>query len=374
MIRKEKRVVREIISKAQKLDKYDIGETIEGLASKIGKKPSEILKLNSNENLFISRDFLRSLLKQVAEEADPRIYPRDEFMELKESISAYHNIPVDEIVIGAGSDQLIDLVSRMSLGEGDEALSIAPTFVIYERCVKLQGATYKSIPLKDDFSLNLESLLSSITSKTKIIFLCSPNNPTANQFKREDILRLAEEFDGIVAVDEAYADFAGSTLVNRVGELENLIVFRTFSKVFGLAGLRLGYAVTNKTLAKTINERFQMPYSVSLVALKIATKMLENLDYVRGVIEEIKAERTRMIRALNQISGVRAFPSETNFVLFQVNRDSSSVYRELLSRGVIVRNIGRVLRFNNCLRVTVAPTPLTNQFLRELREVLNAES
>ncbi|HDO41946.1 MAG TPA: histidinol-phosphate transaminase [Candidatus Bathyarchaeota archaeon] len=374
MIRKEKRVVREIISKAQKLDKYDIGETIEGLASKIGKKPSEILKLNSNENLFISRDFLRSLLKQVAEEADPRIYPRDEFMELKESISAYHNIPVDEIVIGAGSDQLIDLVSRMSLGEGDEALSIAPTFVIYERCVKLQGATYKSIPLKDDFSLNLESLLSSITSKTKIIFLCSPNNPTANQFKREDILRLAEEFDGIVAVDEAYADFAGSTLVNRAGELENLIVFRTFSKVFGLAGLRLGYAVTNKTLAKTINERFQMPYSVSLVALKIATKMLENLDYVRGVIEEIKAERTRMIRALNQISGVRAFPSETNFVLFQVNRDSSSVYRDLLSRGVIVRNIGRVLKFNNCLRVTVAPAPLANRFLRELREVLNAES
>jgi len=374
MIRKEKRVVREIISKAQKLDKYDIGETIEGLASKIGKKPSEILKLNSNENLFISRDFLRSLLKQVAEEADPRIYPRDEFMELKESISAYHNIPVDEIVIGAGSDQLIDLVSRMSLGEGDEALSIAPTFVIYERCVKLQGAIYKSIPLKDDFSLNLESLLSSITSKTKIIFLCSPNNPTANQFKREDILRLAEEFDGVVAVDEAYADFASSTLVNRAGELENLIVFRTFSKVFGLAGLRLGYAVTNKMLAETINERFQMPYSVSLVALKIATKMLDNPDYVRGVIEEIKAERTRMIRALNQISGVRAFPSETNFVLFQVNRDSSSVYRDLLSRGVIVRNIGRVLRFNNCLRVTVAPTPLANQFLRELREVLNAES
>lgn len=110
MIRKEKRVVREIISKAQKLDKYDIGETIEGLASKIGKKPSEILKLNSNENLFISLDFLRRLLKQVAEEADPRIYPRDEFMELKESISAYHNIPANEIVIGAGSDQLLSLI------------------------------------------------------------------------------------------------------------------------------------------------------------------------------------------------------------------------------------------------------------------------
>lgn len=365
-----KRVVEELISRMRKLDKYDVGETVEGLASKIGKRPSEILKLNSNENLFIPLGFLREILRQVVEGVDPRIYPRDEFRALKESLSAYHDIPPDEIVIGAGSDQLIDLASRMSLREGDEALSITPTFIIYERCVKLQGATYRSIPLREDFSLDLEALISSVTSRTKIIFLCSPNNPTANRFERRDVLRLAEEFDGIVAVDEAYADFADSTLVDAAGELRNLIVFRTFSKVFGLAGLRVGYAVANRELAEVMGGRLQMPYAVSSVALKAAVKILENLDYIRGITEEIRAERSRMIRALNQISGVRAFPSETNFVLFQVNRNSSSVYRELLSRGVIVRNIGRVLRFNNCLRVTVAPAPLTNRFLEELREVL----
>jgi len=372
--KREKMIVKEIILRAQKLDRYDVGETIERLASKINRKPSEILKLNSNENLFIPINFVRGLLRQVTEEVDPRIYPRDEFRELRESISAHHNIPPDEIVIGAGSDQLIDLVSRMSLREGDEALSIAPTFVIYERCVKVQGGIYKSVPLRNDFSLDLEALLSSITPKTKIIFLCSPNNPTANQFRREEILRLAEDFDGLVAVDEAYADFANSTLVDVVGEFENLIVFRTFSKVFGLAGLRLGYVITNKALAEVMNERLQMPYAVSLVALKTAVKMLENFEYIEGTIKELKAERSRMIEALNQIDGVRAFPSETNFVLFQVNRNSLSVYRNLLSRGIIVRNIGRVLEFNNCLRVTVAPAPLINRFLGELREVLSVEA
>ncbi len=371
---KEKRIVKEIVSRVEKLDKYDVGETIEGLASKIGRKPSEILKLNSNENLFIPLDFVRKILRQVAEEVDPRIYPRDEYGELRDSISLHYNIPSDEIVIGAGSDQLIDLVSRMSLREGDEALAIAPTFVIYERCVRAQGAAYRKIPLRDDFSLDLEALLSSITPKTKIVFLCSPNNPTANQFNREDVLRLAEEFEGIVVVDEAYADFAGSSLVDEVSELENLIVFKTFSKVFGLAGLRVGYAVANRVLAKVINERVQMPYTASLVALKTAVKMLENLEYIREIIGELKAERGRIIEKLNEIGGVRAFPSETNFVLFQVNRDSSSVYRSLLNRGIIVRNVGRVLKFNNCLRVTVAPTPLMDRFLEELKEVLSIEA
>lgn len=374
MSKEGKKIVKEIISRTQKLDKYDIGETIRGLASKIGKKPSEILKLNSNENLFIPLDFVRALLRQVVEEVDPRIYPRDEFRELRESISAHHNVPEDEIVIGAGSDQLIDLVSRMSLREKDEALSVAPTFVIYERCVKIQGAIYRSVPLKDDFSLDLERLISSITPKTKIIFLCSPNNPTANQFKHKKILQLAEEFDGLIAVDEAYADFADSTLVKVAGELENLIVFRTFSKVFGLAGLRIGYITANKKLAKAINERLQMPYPVSHVSLKIAVKMLSNLEYIKRVIEEIKAERSRLIEELNQIDGVRAFPSKTNFVLFQVNRNSSSVYRDLLSRGIIIRNIGNVLKFDNCLRVTVAPAPLTDRFLEGLREVLSIEA
>ena len=365
-----KKIVEDVIARSQILSPYDVGETIEGLASKIGRGIQEILKLNSNENFFVPLEFIRDVLRQVVEEADPRIYPRDEFRQLKEAIGGYCNVSPGNIVVGAGSDQLIDLVSRIFLKEGDEALSIEPTFVIYERCVRIQGADYRSVPLKEDFSLNVEAMLSSITPKTKVVFICSPNNPTANQIKSEDILKLSEDFEGIVAVDEAYADFAGATLVNRACELENLIVFRTFSKVFGLAGLRLGYAVMNGRLAKAIGDKFQMPYSATVTALKAAVKMLNKIEDVKRMIDALKAERSKLINALNGIRGVRAFPSETNFVLFQVNMDSSLVYRSLLNRGIIVREIGRVLKFNNCLRVTVAPSHIMERFVDELRGVV----
>ncbi|MCD6470148.1 histidinol-phosphate transaminase [Candidatus Bathyarchaeota archaeon] len=371
---KSKRLISEAIAEAQKLSKYSIGETIEGLAIKLGVKPSEILKLNSNENFFIPLDFLRNILRQVVDETDPRLYPRDEFRELKEALSQRLNILPEEIVIGAGSDQLIDLVSRMFLSRGDEALSINPTFVIYERCVRIQKAEYKSVPLKDDFSLDVDALISSVNPKTKIIFLCSPNNPTGNRFSREDILRIAENFNGLVVVDEAYADFASETLIDLAGELENLIVFRTFSKFFGLAGLRVGYAITNRDLAKTINERFQMPFSASIIALKMATKLLEeeNFKFIEEKALELKVERSRLIKALNNIEGVKAFPSETSFILFHIEDISSpSVYKALLKRGVIIREIGKVLKFKNCLRVTVAPAEMMKRFLKSLEEVLD---
>jgi histidinol-phosphate aminotransferase len=366
-----KKIIEDVIMYAQNLSTYDVGETIEGLALKIGKKPSEILKLNSNENFFVPLDFIRSILKQIIDEVDPRIYPRDEIRELKEAISERNNVSPDNIVIGAGSDQLIDLISEMFLKSGYESLSIEPTFGIYERFTKIHGAIYRSVPLRDDFSLNIDAMLSSVTPKTRIIFLCSPNNPTANQFKRDEIMHLAESFDGLVAVDEAYADFAQTTLINEAASLENMLVFRTFSKVFGLAGLRIGYAVTNKRLAETINKRFQMPYPVSITAVRVAIKMLEKMEYVKMIVDEIKAERSRLIGSLNKIRGVRAFPSETNFVLFQVNKDSSTIYRKLLDKGIIVRNIGQVLKFENCLRVTVAPTLMMENFIRELEAVLS---
>lgn len=365
-----KRIIEEVIGGACGLSIYDVGETIEGLALKLGKKPSEILKLNSNENFFVPIELLKNVLRQVVEESDPRIYPRDEYKLLREAIGGLVNAPSECIVIGAGSDQLIDLVSRIFLREGDEALSIEPTFTIYERCVKVQGAAYKSVPLREDFSPDVDSMLSTITPKTKIIFLCSPNNPTANQFRREDVLRLADEFEGPVVVDETYADFSGKTLIDAAVNLDNLIVLRTFSKTFGLAGLRVGYLTANKRLARTIDERFQMPYSVSTIALRTALKMIDKWPEIAGTLSAVRRERDALVAELNSISGVKAFPSETNFVLFQVNRDSKAVYRALLERGIIIRNIGRVLKFDNCLRVTVAPRPMMERFIRELGEVM----
>lgn len=369
-----KKIIEEVIDGTRNLSTYDIGETIEGLASKLGRRPGEILKLNSNENLFVPLDLLREVLKQVIEEMDPRFYPRDEYRHLKGAIIEFMRVPEECILIGAGSDQLIELVSKMFLRDGSEALSIEPTFPIYERCVRVQGAAYKDVPLRDDFTLDIDSMLSAITPRTKLIFLCSPNNPTANQLGRENILDLAEEFGGLVVVDETYADFAGTTLADAAMDLDNLLVFRTFSKTFGLAGLRVGYAVGNKRLIKVLEEKIQMPYPVSTIGLKAAVKMLERWDDVAKIIEAIRKQREILITALNNISGVRAFPSETNFILFQVDKDSSMVYRGLLDRGIIVRNLGRILRFDNCLRATVAPSPMMERFIKDLSEIMLGET
>ena len=370
MPKQSETVVRKAIAEAQSLGVYNVGETIEGLARRLNKKPSEILKLNSNENFFVPLDFLRNILTESVADVDPRIYPRDEYAELKKALGRYLGVLPDQIVVGTGSDDLIGLVSKMILGKGDEALSVSPTFSIYERCVRIQGATYRAVPLKDNFSLDTEGLLDAVSMKTKVIFLCSPNNPTANSLAHRDIEYLAENFGGIVAVDEAYADFSGSSVVEAVKNYENLVVFRTFSKVFGLAGLRLGCAVSNPVLARVMDERFQMPYTVTLVTLRASSKILERMDVINKAVDEVKTQRSVLIEVLNKIVGVRAFPSETNFILFQTPKSSETVCKKLLDKGVIVRNIGQVLGYKNCLRVTVAPKPMMDGFLEALKETL----
>jgi len=371
MDRCEKRIVREVLNEAKRLGAYDVGETIEKLARRLNKKPSEILKLNSNENFFIPLGFLRDILREVIEEVDPRIYPRDEIVDLKDVFGRYVDVPPEQIVIGTGSDQLIDIACKMFLRRGDEAIAIAPTFSIYRRCTETQGAVYKPVSLRGDFSLDAEAMLDAVTPKTKLMFLCSPNNPTANQFSRREIEFLASEFDGLVAVDEAYVDFSGDSVVSLVEEFENLIVFRTFSKVFGLAGLRVGCAIANLEFARVMDAKFQMPYSVSLIAVKAALKILDRQKLIEEAIGRVKEERERLIKKLNGISGVHAFDSKTNFVLFQVDESSDVIYKRLLERGIIVRNIGRVLNYDNCLRVTVAPPSMTDRFLTSLQEVLS---
>lgn len=362
--------LKQILKEAQNLSIYDVGETIEGLVGRLGRDPSEILKLNSNENFFVPKELLRNLLDEVNREIDPRIYPRDEKTELKEALSKYVKVSPDQIIIGTGSDQLIDLISRAFLKRGDLALTVTPTFSMYERCVRTMGADLISVPLRKDFSLDVENVLKK-GSDAKLLFLCSPNNPTANQFEIEKIRRLIDQFDGLVVVDEAYAEFAEKAIIPLVDEFENLVVLRTFSKAFGVAGLRLGYGVSSGDLASTISQRFQMPYVATLIALKMGVKLLERIDAFRDAIVKLKAEREVMIKRLNGMEGVNAFDSQTNFVLVELERSSAEVYRTLLNRGIIVRDLGRILHLENCLRVTVAPPEMTDRFITEFGGVLN---
>jgi histidinol-phosphate aminotransferase len=345
---------------------YALGESPECLARRLNLEPLKILKLNSSENFFIPQKKVVDIIKKVIEDFDPRVYPQEELEDFKNSLSRYLKVPSDHITIGNGGDQIIDLVTRLFLGKEDESLSIAPTFSMYCFSVKLSRSRYIEVPLKGDFSLDLEQFSNKITDKSKIIFICSPNNPTANQFKMEEIQSLIEGFEGLVFVDEAYVEFADYSFTRLVERFENLIVLRTFSKAFGLAGLRLGYAVSNPEIAEILS-RSQLPYAVNSIALKAGLKMLEANDVVGRGIGDLKMERSRLVKRLNTIKGVTAFDSKTNFVLFQTQKPSTKICKSLADQGILVKDIGKVLNFSNCLRTTVGLPQMNNKLLIALR-------
>ena len=184
--------------------------------------------------------------------------------------------------------------------KGEAALSFAPTFSIPRLCVKRQEGEYVSVPLLSNLQLDVKGMLAKFSDKTRLLYLCSPNNPTSNQFKMEDIETLAKAFPGIVILDEAYDEFADYSFVPRIREFQNMIILRTFSKAFGLAALRLGYAVANPELAKILTEKAPLPYPVSGFTLRMGGKMLDNIDLMKESVQALVAERGKLIKALNQ--------------------------------------------------------------------------
>lgn len=361
------------IQETQTRSGYVTDETVNSIARKLNRSPSDITKLNSNENFFVPRKELVKLFLEVIEERDPRIYPQEEEIELKKAIGKYIGISPENILVENGSDQLINLTSRLFLEKDDEALSIIPTFSMYQKLVDFQGAHFIGVPLKEDFSIDLEQILKVKTEKTRILFLCSPNNPTANQFRLEEIRFLIEEFQTPVVIDEAYVEFAKYSVTKLVEKYENLIVFRTFSKAFGLAGVRLGYAVTNTEIAKAMLSA-QLPYNVSALTLKLGMKLMENAEIARKATEKLKEERERFVKELRSITGITAFDSQTNFILFQTKRKSIEVFQKLIQDRILVKHIGEILHLKNCLRTTVGLPVMNNKLLKSLNWLCGKEN
>jgi histidinol-phosphate aminotransferase len=364
-----KKWLEEKLGKLQAIESYSVGESNETLARQLGISPAEIIKLNLNENLFMPREKLIELMKEIAEECDLRIYPQEEEAKLREKLGDYLKTPKERIVVGNASDELIDRIARLFLEKGDKAVSVMPTFPIFRYCVRRQGAEYVAVPLLENFRLDVEKLLGTFSPKASLLYLCSPNNPTGNQFKMGEVETLAKEFPGIVILDEAYAEYADYSMVSRIGEFENVVILRTFSKAFGLAALRLGYAVTNARLSKTLVEKTPLPFPVSVFTLNMGRKLLENFETVEKAVEELKSERGKLIKKLDEINGIEAFDSKANFVLFNTVKPCDEVYQSLLKRGILIKKFGKILQFENCLRTTVGLPQMNAKLLEALRKI-----
>jgi len=309
---------------------------------KPGKLVKGAIKLSSNENpLGPSPEVVKAIIK-ILESGDLKlsVYPWEQDEDtLRAEIARYLGTDVETIVIGAGIDGVLDTLVKIFIGSSDEALIPIPTFSLYESLVTIAGGIPQYIPRKRDgnFTIPVDELISASNDRTRIIFLGSPNNPTGNCISEDKVRKLAESVPtAMVVIDEAYVEFADSSLVNLVNEYENVLVLRTFSKAFGLAGLRVGYAAIPEWLESPY-KKVAIPFSVNSIAIKAAIAALGDKDHLRRSIELVKSGREFLEDNLQGLSKV--YPSQANFVLVDVSpRKSSEVCNTLEKKGITVRD------------------------------------
>lgn len=348
---------------------YEDSASYSKYATTLGDPKNIRLKINSNENLFLPEGTVREALIEAAEDFDPRIYPIKEELTLKDAIAEMIDIDPASIVIESGGDRVIDLAISSLLKEGDRIFAIEPTFSMYLKTAEIRRMDYGCYLLDPNFDFNPSKLLEA-SEGAKMVIFCNPNNPTGNQFKKEKVEETIEGFNGPVLIDEAYVEYSDYSLAKRAAEGENLMVLRTFSKAFGLAGLRIGYLVTSPKIAKVLNELYRQPYPVSGFAARVAVNMIRREKMVNEAVKNTQLEREKTLTKLNTFNKLKAFPSSTNFILFDSQMDYQELYHRLLYAGILVRKIGKVPGHNNCLRATVAPHEKMNIFFNALEEAL----
>ena len=348
----------------------DILRRLEGLNGYIVSGDAPRLKLDANENLFLPREVMRGYLREAADSSDPRLYPTAEAEELQAAIAKRIGVCADQVVLGGGGDQLINLLITALLRPGDGLLSLTPTFSMYSVAASVRGVEHQQFPMDPNLTLDPDGLLRAVKGNTRMIEIVNPNNPTGVQFSEGAVKKVVQGFDGPVLIDEAYVEYGRYSLAASCGETENLVVLRTLSKAYGLAGLRLGYLIAGPELASALRG-VQDPYPASGVAIRMGLRMLEETRIVDEGVSQAKSERTWLTSMLSRIPGIVVIPSDASFLIFKTPRDAASVQNALLAKGVAVKLVGGVPGLGDCLRVTVAPRPLLEDFLTCLRLVLS---
>lgn len=292
-------------------------------------------------------------------------YPDPHQRRLKERLSELKGVPSENIFIGNGSDEAIDLLFRVFCEPRvDNAVAIAPSYGMYKVAAAINDIEMREVQLGEDFALPVDELLRRADARTKLLFLCSPNNPTGNSFPRGDMLRLADGFGGMVVVDEAYIDFSEDDgLRNEISARPNLVVLQTLSKARAMAGLRVGLALADSRVVELMS-MVKYPYNINVAAMRIVERLLD--DPVDEKVAALKAQRDIVAAALARFRFVgRVYPSDANFLLVRVD-DADAVYDHLIGDGIIVRNRNRVKGCEGCLRITIGLEEENEKLLKSL--------
>jgi histidinol-phosphate aminotransferase len=290
-------------------------------------------------------------------------YPDPLQCKIKEAIALLKNVDVARIFLGNGSDEPIDIVYRVFCEpDKDNVVAIDPTYGMYQVAADINNVAYRKVLLDAAFNFTAESLLQAVDAHSKLIFLCSPNNPTGNNLNRNEIIKVIRQFDGIVVLDEAYIDFSDQpSFLDTLGQYPNLVVLQTFSKAWASAGVRLGMAFAAPEIIRIMN-KVKYPYNINQLTQDYALQMLSDPQRVAQWVKILRKERVKLQQQLITLPCVeKLYPTDANFILTKVS-NASSVYQNLVAKGIIVRNRTNLALCDNCLRITVG-TPTENEAL-----------
>ena len=296
-------------------------------------------------------------------------YPDPLQQEVKALIAQLRGVAAGQIFLGVGSDECIDVVYRTFCRPGvDNVVAMSPSYGMYEVCADINDVEYRRVPLTDDFSLDADAMLATADERTKVMWICSPNNPTGNAFALDEIEAICSRFAGIVVVDEAYIDFSTrGSMLSCLDSLPNLIVMQTLSKAWGSASVRLGIAYASAEIIDIFN-KVKYPYNINLLTQRYAIDLLERHSEVAAWVELLKANRQWLIEALGSLRCVKHIhPTDANFVLVRVS-DADAIYDYLRAGGIIVRNRNRVEKCLGCLRITVGTAEENEILINALKE------
>ena len=295
-------------------------------------------------------------------------YPDPLQLQVKEKISALKGVPVENIFLGVGSDEPIDLLYRIFCEpQTDNVVALEPTYGMYSVCADINNVEYRKVSLKENYQFSADELLAATDENSKIIWLCSPNNPTGNALDATEIEKVLKNFSGIVAVDEAYIDFSSQpSYLNVLKEYPNMVVLQTFSKAWGSAGVRLGMAFASEEIIKIFN-KVKYPYNVNVLTQRYAIKLLDNFSQVEKKVKAILKNREKLEKQLAKVECVKeVYPTDANFILVKTT-DSDAIYKYLIEKGIVARNRNGITLCDNCLRITVGTADENKQVIAALK-------
>lgn len=332
----------------------------------------DLIKLDANESPFPLPEELRQELRRTLDRVDVHRYPDPKADRLRSVLAAQLQVAPGALVLGNGSDELIQLLLLATSGPGTTVLAPVPTFSMYELIARAQRLRFEGVSLGPRFEPDLPRLIETIErQRPKVIFLATPNNPTGGVFSESEIFKVLAVSPGLVVVDEAYGPYAGQTMLPHLVDQERLVILRSLSKI-GLAGLRIGYLVAHPALAAEL-EKVRLPFNLNAYSQAAAVVLLNHQEWIDANVREVVRERARVMNRLVALPGVEAFPSAANFVLFRTI-PGDDLFDALLQQGVVVRNLGSVPGLQDCLRVTVGTKAENDRFLEALTKMLRQDA